>query len=78
MARLEEAAAEEEAPQARGADVAVGAHPCVEELWELGPGVPERHHRRPRALRLKLSMGKPSKASLSRTSPYHPHLTWWK
>jgi hypothetical protein len=60
-----------------GTDVAVDAHPCVEELWELGPGVPERDHR-PRALRLKLGKGKPSKASLSRASPYHPHLTWWK
>jgi hypothetical protein len=59
------------------ADVAVDAHPCVEELWELETGVPEHRHRRPRALRLKLSMEKPSKASLSRTSLHHPHLTWW-
>jgi hypothetical protein len=55
-----------------GADVAVGAHPCVEELWELGPGVTERRHHRPRALRLKLDKEKPSEASLSRTSPHHP------
>jgi hypothetical protein len=61
-----------------GVDVAVDAHPCVEELWELGPGVPERRHYRPRALRLKLGKGKLSKASRSLTSPYHPHLTWWK
>jgi hypothetical protein len=28
-----------------GADVAVDAHPYVEELWELGLGVTEhRHH----------------------------------
>jgi hypothetical protein len=59
-------------------DVAVDAHPWVEELWELKAGVPEHRHRRPRALRLKLDMEKPSKTSLSRTSPYHPHLTWWK
>jgi hypothetical protein len=58
--------------------VAVDAHPCVEELWELGLGVTEHRHHRPRALRLKLDKEKPSKASLSRTSPYHPHLTWWK
>jgi hypothetical protein len=50
----------------------------MEELWELGPRVPERRHHRPRALRLKLGKGEPSKASLSWTSPYHPHLTWWK
>jgi hypothetical protein len=60
------------------ADVAVDAHPCVEEPWELEAGVLEPRHRRPRALRLKLNMEKPSKTSLSRTSPYHPHLTWWK
>jgi hypothetical protein len=59
-------------------DVAVDAHPWVEELWELKAGVPEHRHHRPRALRLKLDMEKPSKTSLSRTSPYHPHLTWWK
>jgi hypothetical protein len=46
------------------ADVAVDARPCVEELWELEAGVPEHRHRRPRALRLKLNMEKPSKASL--------------
>jgi hypothetical protein len=51
---------------------------CVEELWELETGVPEHRHRRPRSLRLKLNMEKPRKASLSRTIPYHPHLTWWK
>jgi hypothetical protein len=56
----------------------VDAHPCVEELWELKAGVPEHRHRRPRALRLKLNMEKPRKTSLSRTSSYHPHLTWWK
>jgi hypothetical protein len=61
-----------------GADVAVDTHPCVEELWELGPEVTERRHHRPRALRLKLDKKKPSEASLSRTSPHHPHLTWWK
>jgi hypothetical protein len=55
-----------------GADMAVNAHPYVEELWELGPGVQERRHRRPRALRLKLGKGKPSKATLSRTSPCYP------
>jgi hypothetical protein len=60
------------------ADVAVDARPCVEELWELEAEVPEHHHRRPMALRLKLDMEKPSKVSQSRTSPYHPHLTWWK
>jgi hypothetical protein len=60
------------------ADVAVDARPCVEELWELEAGVPEHRHRRPRALRLKLNMVEPSKTSLSQTSPYHPHLTWWK
>jgi hypothetical protein len=38
------------------ADVAVDARPCVEELWEFEAGVPEHRHRRPRALRLKLSM----------------------
>jgi hypothetical protein len=58
-------------------DVVVDARPCVEELCELEVGVLEHHHHRPRALRLKLSMEKPSKTSLSRTSPYHPHLTWW-
>jgi hypothetical protein len=58
-------------------DVAVDACPCVEELWELEAGVLEPHHRRPRALRLKLNMEEPSKTSLSRTSPCHPHLTWW-
>jgi hypothetical protein len=61
-----------------GADVVVDTRPCVEELWVLEAGVPEHHHRHPRALRLKLNMEKPSKTSLSRTSPYHPHLTWWK
>jgi hypothetical protein len=61
------------------ADVAVHARPCVEELWELWEleaGVPEHRHHRLRALRLKLNMEEPSKnnskASLSRTSPYHP------
>jgi hypothetical protein len=60
------------------ADVAVDAHPRVEELWELEAGVPEHHHRLLRALRLKLNMEEPSKTILSRTNPYHPHLTWWK
>jgi hypothetical protein len=60
------------------ADVAVDARPCVEELWELEDGLPERRHRRLRALRWKLNMEKPSKTSLSRTSPYHRRLTWWK
>jgi hypothetical protein len=46
-----------------GADVAVDAHPCVEELWELGPGVTERRHHHPRALRLKLGKEKPSEVS---------------
>jgi hypothetical protein len=58
--------------------VAVDAHPCVEELWELGPGVTERHHHRSRILRLKQDKEEPSEASLSRTSPHHPHLTWWR
>jgi hypothetical protein len=60
------------------AGVAVDAHPCVEELWELGPGVTEHCHHRPRTLRPKLSKGEPSEASLSWTSPHHPHLTWWR
>jgi hypothetical protein len=54
------------------------AHPCVEELWELGPGVMERRHHRPRTLRLKQDKEGSSEASLSRTSPHHPHLTWWR
>jgi hypothetical protein len=60
------------------ADVAVDAHPCVEELWELEARVLEHRHRRPRALRLKLNMEEPSKTSRSRTSLHYPHLTWWK
>jgi hypothetical protein len=60
--------------------VVMDAHPYVEELWELEAGVPEHHHRRPRVQKLKLRMEKPSmirsKNSLSRTSLYHPHLTW--
>jgi hypothetical protein len=59
-------------------DVAVDAHPCVEELWELGPEVTEHHRHRPRTLRPSLSKGRPSKARLSQTSHHHPHLTWWK
>jgi hypothetical protein len=63
------------------ADVAVDARPLMKELWELEAGVPEHRHRRPRALRLKLNMEElsknRSKASLSWTSPHHPHLTWW-
>jgi hypothetical protein len=58
--------------------MAVDTHPCVEELWELEAGVPEHRHRRTRDLRPKLNMEKPSKTSLSRTNPNHPHLTWWK
>jgi hypothetical protein len=61
-----------------GADVAMDAHHCVEELWELGPGVPERRHHRLRVLRLNMGKEMPSMASLSWTSPYHPHLTWWR
>jgi hypothetical protein len=57
------------------ADVAVDAHPCVEELWVLGPGVTECHHHHPRTLRLKQDKEEPSEASLSRTSPHHLHLT---
>jgi hypothetical protein len=60
------------------ADVAVDAHPYVEELWEVGPGVTECCHHRPRTLRPKLSKEEPSEASLSQTSPHHPHLTWWR
>jgi hypothetical protein len=55
--------------------VAVDAHPCVEELWVLGPGVTECHHHHPRTLRLKQDKEEPSEASLSRTSPHHLHLT---
>jgi hypothetical protein len=54
------------------ADVAMDAHPCVEELWELEPGVTERRHHRPRALRLKQDKEEPSEASQSRTNPHHP------
>jgi hypothetical protein len=54
------------------ADVAVDAHPCVEDLWELEAGVPEHRQRRPRALRLKLNMEEPSKTGLSRSSLHHP------
>jgi hypothetical protein len=60
------------------ADEAVDAHPCVEELWGLGPEVTEHRHHRPRTLRPRLSKERPSKASLSRTSHHHLHLTWWK
>jgi hypothetical protein len=59
----------------------VDALPCVEDLWELEVGVPERRQCRPRALKVKPSLKETSKvrskASLSRTSLYHPHLTWW-
>jgi hypothetical protein len=58
--------------------VAVDARPCVGELWELEARVSEHHHHRPRALRLKLNVEELSKTSLSQTSPYHPHITWWK
>jgi hypothetical protein len=58
--------------------MAMDVRPCVEEIWELEAGVPEHCHRCPRALRLKLYMEKPSKTSLSWTSPCHPHLIWWK
>jgi hypothetical protein len=77
MARLEKAAAEEEAPQGRGHGRGRGRPPGVEELWELEAGVPEHRHRRPMALRLKLNMEEPSKTSLSQTNLHHPHLTWW-
>jgi hypothetical protein len=64
------------------ADVAMDTRPCAEELWELEARLPEHRHRRPSDLRLKLNMEEPSmnksKASLSRTSPCHPHITWWK
>jgi hypothetical protein len=64
----------------RGVDagVSVDAHPCVEELWELGPGATEHRYHRPRTPRPRLSKEWPSKARLSRTSHHHPHLTWWK
>jgi hypothetical protein len=54
------------------ADVAVDAHPCVEELWELGPEVIEHRHHRTRTLRPRLSKERPSEASLNRTNPHHP------
>jgi hypothetical protein len=61
--------------------MAVDARTDVEELWELEVGVPDHRHRRPRALKLKLSMEKlskiRSKTSLSQTSLHHPHVTWW-
>jgi hypothetical protein len=60
------------------ADVAVDAHPSVEELWELGPGVTEHRHHRPRTLRPRLSKEEMSEANRSLTSPHHPHLTWWR
>jgi hypothetical protein len=60
------------------ADVAVDAHPCMEELWELGPEVTEHRHHRPRTLRPRLSKEEPSEDSRSLTSPHHPHLTWWR
>jgi hypothetical protein len=60
------------------AGVAVDAHPCVEELWELGLEVTEHRHHHPSTLRPRLSKERPSKASLSQTSHHHPHLTWWK
>jgi hypothetical protein len=53
-------------------DVVVDAHPA----WRSW--VTERRHHRPRALRLKLEKEEPSEASLSWTSPHHPHLTCWK
>jgi hypothetical protein len=64
----------------RGVDagVAVDAHPCVEELWELGPEVTEHRHHRPRTLRPRLSKEHPSEANLSRTRHHHHHLTWWR
>jgi hypothetical protein len=60
------------------AGVAMDAHPCVEELWELGPEVAEHRHHLPRTQRPRLSKEWPSKASLSQISHHHPHLTWWK
>jgi hypothetical protein len=54
------------------ADVAVDAHLCVEELWELGPEVTEHRHHRPRTLRPRLRKERPNEASLSRTSHHHP------
>jgi hypothetical protein len=56
----------------------LSGRPYVEELWELEAGVPEHHHRRPRAQKLKLGMEKlnKSKTSLSRTSPRCHHPTW--
>jgi hypothetical protein len=59
------------------ADAAVDARPYVEELWELETGVREHRHRRPRALKSKLSMEEPSKTSLTWTNLHHPHKTWW-
>jgi hypothetical protein len=58
--------------------MAVDAHPYVKELWEIGPGVTEHRHHRLRTLRPRLSKEEPSAASRSRTSPHHPHLTWWR
>jgi hypothetical protein len=58
--------------------VAVAVHPCVEEPWGLGPEVTEHRHHCPRTLRPRLSKEQPRKASLSRNSHHHPHLTWWK
>jgi hypothetical protein len=75
MARLEEATAKEEAPQGRGRPSlrrgALGARGRGAGALPPPPEGPEA----------KLNMEEPSKnrskASLSWTSPYHPHLTWW-
>jgi hypothetical protein len=59
-----------------GVDVAVDAYPYVEKLWELGPRVTKHRHHRLRTQRPRLSKEEPNGAS--RTSPHHPHLTWWR
>jgi hypothetical protein len=39
------------------ADVAVDAHPCVEELWELGLEVTEHRHHRPKNPEAEIEQG---------------------